>query len=114
MPENVYTFYENEMNVFEYYIVLDYTSSGWVVRLQMPLFQHDEVVGGCPTEAFASFWLWSPDDQDMAQEYGFLNYQGPLKSIEEATSMTIEEFFRVFSDPSSTQCLETPVVTTVP
>lgn len=113
-PENVYAFYESEMGAHEFYLLVDYTSAGWRIDFKMPLYMRDRIAVGCPSEAFASFSLWLPDDQVAAREFGFLNYQGPLKPIEEITSMTREEFFLTFGDPFNTRCIELPVVTNAP
>ncbi|MFH2103694.1 MAG: hypothetical protein ABIJ39_10115 [Chloroflexota bacterium] len=108
-PENAYVFFEAEMGASEFYLGLDYTSSGWTLHLEMPLTVHDGMAIGCPNEALARFWLWHPDDLESAHEYGYLGYQGPIKPIEETTSMTMDEFYRTFSDPANTACLETPI-----
>jgi hypothetical protein len=111
-PDNVYVSYEDEQYTYEYYLFLDYTEQGWVALLTMPLhWQGDfDVLIGCPNEAFTTLWLWSPDDTETAREFGFVNYRGPLRSLEETSSLTIDEFLQRFRDPANVECLETPRV----
>ena len=104
-PENVYVLFEND-RVYEYYLFLDYTASGWVAMLTMPLVQEDGFVGGCPAQAQTRLWLWSPGDAEIAKEYGFADGTN-LKSIEEAASLTLEDFYQQFKNPENTQCLQT-------
>jgi len=80
-----------------YLLFLDYTESGWVAMFTMPLLWKDEaktVTVGCPTQAFTKLQLWSPGDTEMAKEYGFADGPGNSIAIEEAASLTLEEFYQ--------------------
>jgi hypothetical protein len=97
-PENVYIHYENEMYPHEYYLVLDYTKSGWVASFTMALgmkTQSGDILIGCPAEAFTTLILWSPDDIETAQKYGYAYGPGMLTPIEKATSLTLDEFYQL-------------------
>jgi len=111
-PENVYIHYEYEGDVREYYVILDYTKSGWVASFTMQLYQgsnaSEDVWEGCPSEAFTTLVLWSPGDTDMAQKYGYAYGPGRLISIEKANSLTLDEFYQLYKDPAYTKCLQTP------
>jgi hypothetical protein len=110
-PENVYIHYENEMYPHEYYLVLDYTKSGWVASFTMALgmkTQSGDILIGCPTEAFTTLILWSPEDIETAQKYGYAYGPGNLIPIEKATSLTANAFYQQYKDPENTKCLETP------
>jgi len=110
-PENVYIYYENEMYPHEYYLVLDYTKSGWVASFQMSLgtkTQSGDILVGCPAEAFTTLILWSPGDTETAQKYGYAYGPGNFIPIEKATSLTLDNFFQQYKDPTNTKCLETP------
>jgi len=106
-PTNVYINFENDVGFHEYYLFLDYTESGWVAMLKMPLIQEGDLLISCPTQAFTRLWLWSPDDTETAKEYGFVG-SSMLKSIEEATSLSLDEFYQQYKDPINTKCLQTP------
>lgn len=91
-----------------YFLVLDYTKDGWIAMYEMELARKDGIFVGCPVKASSTLWLWSPEDAETAKEYGFADGTA-LKNIEEATSMTLEEFYQKYKDPANTQCLESPV-----
>ena len=76
-------------------------------------------IGGSIHEAEAklTLWSWNPDNDISIAEVveiktvdeGFTSRRAyHFKSLEEATSMTLDEFYQVFKDPDTTQCLETP------
>jgi hypothetical protein len=116
-PTNAYVFLDvgiadMGLGIDLYLLFLDYTESGWVAMLTMPLLWQDEsrnVAMGCPTQAFTHLQLWSPGDTEMAKEYGFADGAGNSKSVEEATSQTLEEFYQQFKNPMNALCLETPL-----
>ena len=73
----------------------------------MPLSKDENYYIGCPAQAMIGLALWSPGDTEMAaasirslEDY----YTFP---IEEAMSLSLEEFYEQFQDP--TQCLQTPI-----
>lgn len=111
-PENVYIQYTNEYAFREYYITLDYTKSGWVAFLTMQLYEKTNESGdvwvGCPSEAFTTLHLWSPEDSEMARTYGYASGSKGEISIEKATSLTLDEFYQLYKDPTYTKCLQTP------
>jgi len=114
-PENVYISPQTDISPYEYYLVLDYTKSGWVAYLHMPLLHtvSGDVLMGCPADAFTNLILWSPDDAESASQYGYAN--GPPEAssmpIEKATSLTLDQFYQQYKDPTNTKCLETPTNT---
>ena len=93
-------------------LALDYTENGWVTVLEMPLIWEDEtrqVAMGCPTQAFTRLQLWSPDDSEMAREYGYADGHGLALSIRESSTMTMEAFYDQFADSANSTCLEVPM-----
>jgi len=112
-PDQVYVFLESGLRdmglgIDLYLLYLDYTKEGWVARLDMPLYPYDNQLIGCPYEALTNLWLWSPGDDKPASDFGFA--QGTdLYSIEEATSLTLEQFYEHYKDPSNADCLKTPM-----
>lgn len=107
-PTNVYINFENDMGLREYYLFLDYTDSGWVAMLKMPLSQEENFFVGCPALAFTRLWLWSVEDIETAKEYGFIENVN-LKSINEVTSLSLSEFYDKFKNPSNAECLRSPI-----
>jgi len=115
-PTNAYIFLDvgiadMGLGIDLYLLFLDYTESGWVATLTMPLLWKDAsraVAVGCPTQAFTQLRLWSPSDTEMENVYGFRD-DGNSYTIEEAISLTLEGFYQQFKDPTNTRCLKTPV-----
>jgi hypothetical protein len=89
---------------------IEYPSKWWMAVFEMPLWQKGTALIGCPSEALVHLRLWSPGEQLPGSFYG--GFGGSDKSylftINEATGMTMEEFYQKFKDPSNTSCLETP------
>lgn len=108
-PENAYIFLdtgiaEMGLGIDLYLLHLDYSDKGWVAHLEMPLLVEGSFFLGCPSEAFTMLRLWSP--HNPARDYDL----GPkvLFTLQEATGLTLEEFYQKFKDPANTACLETP------
>lgn len=109
IPENVYVFLDTGiadmgLGIDLYLLHLDYPKQGWVAHLEMPLSYKDNSIIGCPSEAFTKLRLWSPKEPSRDFALG----SNVLFSIEEATGMSLEEFYQKFKDPSNTACLITP------
>ncbi|HRJ57202.1 MAG TPA: hypothetical protein PLV64_13015 [Anaerolineales bacterium] len=104
--------YTQSPDTFE--TTLLYPEKGIFVRYNSLAERVGDKVYGCPSKAFVELWLLSPGDgdsyqtilsaKDMTWEENF-PYS---KSVEEATLMSLEEFYRVFSKPTD-NCLETPL-----
>ena len=109
MPDEVYVSFEYDPDgrSNHYFVFVDYSTSGWNAMFTMPLERQGDTVIGCPSQAFVTLKLWSPGDTEMLEEYGFT--ESGLKTIEEATSLTLEEFYQQFKDPANAQCMETPL-----
>ncbi len=81
----------------------------------------NEVVGdmyrGCPTQGYLTLRTWDPKlgisllqiasmgAGDGVNENSFEHF----KPLQEATSMSLDDFYLRFKDPASTKCLEAPV-----
>jgi hypothetical protein len=95
-------------NIFHLY--LDYSEFGWGVQFRMPVKQINNFFVGCPAQAFSSFFLWSPEDTAAATEnQAWVSEYGIFKPFEEATDLSLEDFYQRFQDFDNTKCLETPV-----
>jgi hypothetical protein len=93
---------ENRLHLF-----LDYAESGWNIDYIMPLSKDGKYYIGCPAQAMVGLALWTPGDTEIAatsvrslEDY----YTFP---IEEATTISLDEFYEQFQDPA--QCLKTPI-----
>ncbi len=96
-------------------LVLLYPEKGIFIEYVSPR----ETVGnnyvGCPSKVTVSLAVWDPESNlsltDVVQKAGSeineLNIDY-FKSIDQATTMTLEEFFQTFKIPENTTCLETP------
>jgi hypothetical protein len=92
-----------------YLLSIEYQTKGWMAVFDMPLRQRENIFLGCPSEAFVNLRIWSPANKPQDAFVGGFGGDDTsyLFTIEEATSMTLEEFYQKFKDPT-TACLETP------
>lgn len=109
-PDQAYVFLDTGiadmgLGIDLYLLHLDYSEQGWVAHLEMPLRMEGGLYQGCLSEAFTTLRLWSPDNP--ARDYELDT--NVLFTIEEATGLTLEDFYQRFKDPANTTCLETPV-----
>ena len=114
-PEQVYIVLdtgiaEMGLGVDLYLLSIEYPSKGWMAVLEMPLRRKENTFFGCPSEAFVNLRIWSPESKPQGAFIGGFGGDDTsyLFTVEEATSMTLEEFYNQFKD-SHTLCLETPV-----
>jgi hypothetical protein len=103
-------------------IVLVYQDQGFFIEYIQPRSETDVSIFGCPKEAgFITLVTWNPERQlpleQVVNNYysgssvGSLNYLtlDHFLPIEQATSMTLEEFYQSFKDdPQNEACIETP------
>lgn len=87
-----------------YSLYLVYEEQHFSVSYKMP----KEVIGknivGCPWKAaYIDLGIWPPGYESL------ISLEGTLwKTIEEATSMTLDEFYQEFRDPANKNCIEAP------
>lgn len=71
------------------------------------------IVSGCPSKSFVSLWLIPLEAGDNFREFLSLagNWEGDWveKPLEEAISMSRNEFYGIFKDSNATSCIETPI-----
>ena len=58
-------------------------------------------------EQLLTLYLWSPKRSMSLEDIPGLNVWGP-HSLEEATGMSIEQFYETFVQPDTKTCLEVP------
>jgi len=98
-------------------IWLLYPEDGIIVKYTANAELNNEVVKGCPTKSFFTFWLFPQGDDESYQKLEqlripFVNYLFPTlsprtKPISEAFGISNDEFYQTFVKPTDT-CLETP------
>ena len=103
----------------EFYLLLDYSTQGFTIWYIADMEHHTDIYRGCMANVYTYISLWNPDlaytwaegitrtTSGEAWEIDELNQV--FQPLEEATSLTLEEFYQIYSDPENTSCLETPV-----
>ena len=97
-------------------LVLFYEESGIFVEYEMPRETIGNNYVGCPSQAHLSVAVWPPES-DVTLEYvvrmgGILINElnmDSFKSVEDATSMTLDEFYTTFREADNSKCIETPI-----
>jgi hypothetical protein len=95
-------------------LVLIYPEHGIFVEYVSPRETAGSSFFGCPSKAHLSLAVWDPKSnltleyivQKAGLEINELNMDY-FKPVEEATAMSLNEFYEVFKDPQNTKCLET-------
>jgi len=100
---------------YPFSVVLFYPDRGIFVEYVSPRETKESSYLGCPAKAEISLAVWDPKTglslKNIIQYAGVeinefnLDY---FKPIEEATSMSLDEFYQKFKDSANTGCLETP------
>lgn len=116
-PDEVYYAFVNNMIADPgYHIILDYGSSGiYVVFFDETGGQYDRVdnyimMGACGRYVGlggTGLYFWDASQPDMAPNV-FSYYRDTLTSISDGMGMTSQEFYELFADPNSTNCLYDP------
>jgi hypothetical protein len=115
LPDNVWIrTYRNEyFGDLPFGIALFYMEEGVLAEYYVHgLVQGDKVIG-CPQEGDAPFLgLWPPSHKisfwEANRMFGVYYESWGFRSLEDATQMDVEAFYRTFRDPNNLICLETP------
>lgn len=95
-------------------ITLLYPQMGIFVRYNMLAERLGDKIRGCPSHSFVELWLLSPEDASNYQDILLskdIHWEGnwPYTTpIQEAASMSIEDFYQIYKEPTD-RCLETPL-----
>jgi len=98
-------------------IVLLYREKGFMVEYIFPINYEDTMLVGCPNRVgYVNIVTWIPDkDFDISSELSKKSGMGintlnvaSYRSIEAATSLTIDEFYKIFSSKQNEECIKTP------
>lgn len=113
-PENVFIFANEGWKYFE--LVLDYSDQGFAIWYSAPLESSGDKYLGCMSKAFTNLYLWTPEftytwaegvtGSNDKSEIDSLNRD--FQPLEDAASMTLNEFYDTFANVDNVNCLETP------
>jgi len=102
----------SDITWWPFILVLFYPQQGIYVEYVMPRNSTGEYFEGCPTHSEVYLAVWNPQDDiplsQIAEKGGFGFDAEYSKSVEKATSMTLDQFYQTFKNPGNTACLETP------
>ena len=98
--------------------VFVYPNNGFLIQYIAERTERGKYFVGCPTKPYSlNISAWNPNtplNLVDAVEY-FSNIDGvnsqnvsAFKSIEDATSLNIRQFYEIFRNPNSNECIETP------
>lgn len=92
--------------------VLIYPEQGIWVKYTIPMYSKGDIEAGCPANAHIEMTLAPSGNPDnfymLLDQTDWHQTKGGFKSIEEATSMSIAEFYETFRNPTN-KCIETPI-----
>lgn len=97
-------------------IWLLYPEKGFIAKYTANAELNNEVVTGCPTQSFFTFWLFPPDASENYKQlkqldpnlvYIFPALSERTKPISEAFGISVDKFYETFTE-SNDKCLETP------
>lgn len=93
-----------------YCLLLDYSKNGWISLYYMELEQKNDIFIGCTEHSQIELQLWRPEDVSFAtQRLSDIKKTGNYVPIEEATTLSLDEFFQRFKKAGNHICLETPM-----
>ncbi len=93
-------------------LALYYPEQGIFVEYVSPVEERGKYYAGCPTKAHINLAVWDPESENTLEEVikkaGSEIIYDYFKTLEEATELTMDDFYEKFSDPENIACLETP------
>jgi hypothetical protein len=94
-------------------LLLFYPEKGILVRYHGPAEKTGKTLRLCPSQADVGLVLWSPESSmtlDHLPNLGneIVGDMSWFRSLEEATGMSVEQFYQSFARPNNKRCLETP------
>jgi len=92
-------------------IALLYPDQGIWVNYTMPMYNQNGIKKGCPGDSYIEMDLFPPGDPSAFYSLLDKSNWGIIKKgykpLEEATSMSMEEFYQIFRNPTD-KCIDTP------
>jgi hypothetical protein len=92
----------------EFKLGLLYSEEGFFVEYEAPREKKGNSFAGCPYKAHIKVTAWDVQNNISLKDALRRNIDY-YKTLEEATSMSIEEFYQEFKDKEVTSCIETPI-----
>ena len=97
-------------------VVVIYSDLGIMAEYVAPKELVNDAYRGCPTQGYLTLRTWDPESGISLKKIASMgaaegiseNAYDYFRPIEEATSMTLDEFYQTFKNPDTTACLETP------
>jgi hypothetical protein len=91
--------------------VLQYPEQGIWIKYTMSMYNDGNIIKGCPANAHIEMQLYPSGNPEsffsLLEKTDWERTKGGYKPLEEATSMSLEQFYETFRNPSD-QCIETP------
>ena len=107
---------DRDDGVVPFFVLLHYQQEGFLIRYVGFTHKEDGQIPICPQQAGGVLWLWSPKREMTLTDIANIGVGGfptdevsDYRSLEEATGMSVEEFYQTFMQPDNQTCLETPV-----
>jgi len=104
-----------DVTSWPFFLVLLYQDQGFYLNYKMERVSTGAEFLGCPSKSFVSVGVWDPRSEVLFKKMmQVMTNGGDLrdhKSISDATSMSLDEFYETFKDPKNTRCLRTPIET---
>jgi hypothetical protein len=92
-------------------LALLYPEQGIWIKYTLPMYKEGNIIRGCPANAHVEMALFPQGDPDnfykLLDQTDWPHTKGGFKPLEETASMSIEEFYEIFRNPTDI-CLETP------
>lgn len=115
VPDHVYVVLDTGiadmgLGIDLYLLSIEYPKDGWMAVFSMPLQHKQGIFLGCPSESFVNLRTWFPEENPIGAFIGGFGASDKsyLFTIEEATGLSIEEFYQRFKATENKDCLETP------
>jgi len=98
-----------------FHLLLFYPQQGILVDYQGPNERKGNNLQWCPQKTNIALWLWSPERKLTLEDIARIGLNLSLEevlayhSLEEATGMSLEMFYKTFRNANNRSCIETPV-----
>lgn len=106
----------NEAGQISYGLVLDYSLSGIQIQYTGIASVQEDNLLFCPQNTSFRALLWDPEKTDQnvliqSRSNYFIpsEYVSLYKDLRQVTSLEIEDFYRIYSEPENQECLSSPV-----
>ena len=91
--------------------VLLYPEQGIWIKYIMSMDNNGNIIKGCPANAHIEMQLYPSGNPksffSLLEKTDWGRTKGGYKPLEEATSMSVEQFYEIFRNPTD-QCIATP------